>query len=321
MEPENGQRSGSDTLLVLQPKSFRSFNNKDEYLYAMKEDLADWFTCLYKIEINGDLFFEVIETGILLCKHANEVINFTKERREKGIEIIMKSYFVTHIPENLIQYKENNVKPGSFLARDNISNFISWCRLLGIPDDLRFETEDLVTRKNEKSVILCLLEVARVGAKLGMLAPTIVQMEEEIDAELAGEPPPQIITCDLKSLDEMVSSNVFRGWMMTKNKIYTCFSLVRLLVGYCTCPIQFAMVKVGDGKYQVGESKTLIFVRILRKHVMVRVGGGWDTLERYLDKHDPCRCNGRFIDFFIKPFRFNVPQRNTLIPPISRRMQ
>lgn len=23
---------------------------------------------------------------------------------------------------------------------------------------------------------------------------------------------------------------------------------------------------------------------------MVRVGGGWDTLEHYLDKHDPCRC-------------------------------
>lgn len=24
---------------------------------------------------------------------------------------------------------------------------------------------------------------------------------------------------------------------------------------------------------------------------MVRVGGGWDTLENYLDKHDPCRCS------------------------------
>lgn len=24
---------------------------------------------------------------------------------------------------------------------------------------------------------------------------------------------------------------------------------------------------------------------------MVRVGGGWDTLEHYLDKHDPCRCS------------------------------
>lgn len=24
---------------------------------------------------------------------------------------------------------------------------------------------------------------------------------------------------------------------------------------------------------------------------MVRIGGGWDTLENYLDRHDPCRCN------------------------------
>ena len=23
---------------------------------------------------------------------------------------------------------------------------------------------------------------------------------------------------------------------------------------------------------------------------MVRVGGGWDTLSHYLEKHDPCRC-------------------------------
>lgn len=30
--------------------------------------------------------------------------------------------------------------------------------------------------------------------------------------------------------------------------------------------------------------------QVLRTHVMVRVGGGWDTLEHYLDKHDPCRC-------------------------------
>lgn len=30
--------------------------------------------------------------------------------------------------------------------------------------------------------------------------------------------------------------------------------------------------------------------KILRNHIMVRVGGGWDTLENYLNKHDPCRC-------------------------------
>ena len=51
------------------------------------------------------------------------------------------------------------VKPGSFFARDNVHNFITWCRLLGIYECLLFETDDLVLRKNEKSFILCLLEV------------------------------------------------------------------------------------------------------------------------------------------------------------------
>lgn len=66
--------------------------------------------------------------------------------------------------------------------------------------------------------------------------------------------------------------------------------LVREILGCCRCPSQFPMIKVSEGKYQVGDSNALIFVRVLRNHVMVRVGGGWDTLEHYLDKHDPCRC-------------------------------
>ncbi len=24
---------------------------------------------------------------------------------------------------------------------------------------------------------------------------------------------------------------------------------------------------------------------------MVRIGGGWDTLQNYLNRHDPCRCD------------------------------
>lgn len=35
---------------------------------------------------------------------------------------------------------------------------------------------------------------------------------------------------------------------------------------------------------------TTLKKKILRNHIMVRVGGGWDTLENYLNKHDPCRC-------------------------------
>lgn len=37
---------------------------------------------------------------------------------------------------------------------------------------------------------------------------------------------------------------------------------------------------------------------------MVRVGGGWDTLEHYLDKHDPCRCrSGTCYHALIKTFK------------------
>ena len=87
------------------------------------------------------------------------------------------------------------------------------------------------------------------------------------------------------------------------------------MVSECQCPTQFPMIRVSEGKYRIGDTKVLIFVRvskaddenlrgefpiiacvfvlclqILRNHVMVRVGGGWDTLQHYLDKHDPCRC-------------------------------
>ncbi|XP_059140991.1 GAS2-like protein 1 [Physella acuta] len=261
------------TLLVLEPKSLRSFTTNDEYLYAMKEDLADWFSCLYQTVISAESFFAALETGVLLCKHANKMQEYARQRREKGESLEMKSYFIRSIPEGNVAFREG-VKPETFQARDNVSNFISWGRQMGIPEVLSFETDDLVLRKNEKSVILCLLEIARVGAKLGMLAPTLVQMEEEIDAELAGEEPKpqvQIKTCDMRSLDERV----------------------RDLIQRCTCPIQFPMIKVGEGKYKIGDSRSLIFVRILRNHVMVRVGGGWDTLENYLNKHDPCQCNYR----------------------------
>nr|CAD7462585.1 unnamed protein product [Timema tahoe] len=124
-----------------------------------------------------------------------------------------------------VKYR-GTAQAGTFFARDNVSNFIAWCRQgLDIMECLLFETDDLCLRKNEKHVILCLLEVARRGARLGMPAPVLVQMEREIDRELAAEQRamapnnagsdfsdeedvapisiPQIVTNDLKSLDEM----------------------------------------------------------------------------------------------------------------------
>ena len=66
-----------------------------------------------------------------------------------------------------------------FLFIKSLFAFVS-----GVMECVMFETEDLVCRKNEKHVILTLLEVARRGAKIGMLAPMLVQFEQEIDREI-----------------------------------------------------------------------------------------------------------------------------------------
>ncbi|XP_050547777.1 GAS2-like protein pickled eggs isoform X1 [Daktulosphaira vitifoliae] len=233
--------------------------------------------------------------------HANCVRNYAEDhvnRRQAAGKSNISGIATIVLQLPAVRYLPG-AKPGTFFARDNVSNFITWCRNgLGVFECLLFETDDLIMRKNEKHVILCLLEVARRGARVGVPAPMLVQMERQIDREIAADkkyaqfsqgtdfndgddtdlsdgedlteygPLPQIVTNDLKSLDEMV----------------------RDLVERCKCPTQFPMIRVSEGKYRIGDTKVLIFVRILRSHVMVRVGGGWDTLSHYLDKHDPCRC-------------------------------
>ena len=216
-EQEVDDQGNSVVMLQLERKSVQNFRDQDEYMYAMKEDLADWFNTLYQTQINVDNFFEEIETGVLMCTHANKTQHCILERiaNDPDLPPDLKNSPI-NLPKNGVQFR-SNAREGSFQSRDNISNFIAWCRGLGISDVLLFETEDLVTRKNERNVVLCLLEVARRGARYGMLAPQLIQLEEEIDAEIQGkEPPPQVQQVprprrmnDLMSLDEMVSTERF----------------------------------------------------------------------------------------------------------------
>nr|CAH7747733.1 unnamed protein product [Callosobruchus chinensis] len=260
----------------------------------MKEDLAEWLHTMYPhLGICVDNFMERLETGVALCEHANAVRAQAHEYAAKKQAKKVMTRSVTGslaVAQDLVRIAEvkyfNTAKPGTFFARDNVSNFINWCRnALKIIECLLFESDDLIMRKNEKHVILCLLEVARRGAKFGMLAPMLVQMERQIDREIAADqkkngglmynenaenqnkfdmdsdseledeetvlmygPVPQIVTNDLKCLDDMV----------------------RDLVEQCTCPTQFPMIRVSDGKYRIGDTKVLIFVR-----------------------HDPCRCRSQ----------------------------
>ncbi|NXK08824.1 GA2L1 protein, partial [Herpetotheres cachinnans] len=269
-------------------KSIRPFRSSEEYLEAMKEDLAEWFNTLYDLDIQVDTFLESLETGCHLCRHANNVNRIALDFQQRHPEV------ATHmrIPQNEVVFQAKNVVPGSFIARDNVSNFIQWCRQdLGIQDVLMFETNDLVLKKNEKNFVLCLLEVARRGSKFGMLAPMLIQMEEEIEEEMRDQMAYGVLGTHQESRDPQAPAYPGRARPIALCDLKNLDELVREILGCCSCPSQFPMVKVSEGKYKVGDSSTLIFVRVLRSHVMVRVGGGWDTLEHYLDKHDPCRCS------------------------------
>lgn len=184
----------------------------DKWLLALKEDLASWISRLLKMDITVETFTSVMDTGVVPCKLANFIQN-TGER-----------FFISNPKCNVVfpmagvTFKERGALRGSFIARDNVCNFILWCREIGVPDVIMFETEDLVKNKNEKAVLLTLLEVARKVFRVGVDPPELVRLENEIEKELQNEPEPPLkaepILTALKkkhkshSLDDLVSSNV-----------------------------------------------------------------------------------------------------------------
>lgn len=55
--------------VLLEARPYRPFKSSEEYLYAMREDLAEWLNTLYpQLLINVDNFMDRLDTGIALCK-------------------------------------------------------------------------------------------------------------------------------------------------------------------------------------------------------------------------------------------------------------
>lgn len=227
-------------------KSIRPFRSSEEYLYAMKEDLAEWLNILYGWDVRVENFMETLETGCDLCQHANNVNRIALEFQQQHPEVAAHM----RVPQNEVIYQAKNVVPGSFIARDNVSNFIQWCRQdLGIQDVLMFETNDLVLKKNEKNFVLCLLEVARRGSKFGMLAPMLIQMEQEIEEEMRDQRAYGGLETQEDSQDLGPESPVYpsRAQRISLCDLKNLDELVREILGCCTCPSQFPMIKVSEG--------------------------------------------------------------------------
>ena len=60
------------TALLQEPQinGIRTYRSGEEYLIAMREDLAEWLATLYgpHLAIDYDNFFELLENGVVLCQ-------------------------------------------------------------------------------------------------------------------------------------------------------------------------------------------------------------------------------------------------------------
>lgn len=151
------------------------------YLFAMQEDLSEWIAGLLNISVNADTFMTVLDNGIHICRLANMIQKAAEKYLTENPHSALK------LPEFVPTYKERGATHSSFVSRDNVANFIRWCRALGIQDVIMFESEDLVLHKFQKPVILTLLDVARRASKFDIEPPDLVIMEEQIDEEIALE--------------------------------------------------------------------------------------------------------------------------------------
>ncbi|KAL0272958.1 UNVERIFIED_CONTAM: hypothetical protein PYX00_005750 [Menopon gallinae] len=320
--------------------------------------------------ITGDNFLDMLDNGVILCQLAKVI-------RERAQHAVYNGLHKGPVPELNGRCFENAARR-SFFSRDNMENFIKFCRHLGVHQNLLFESDDLVLQNQPRNVVLCLLELSRITTKFNMEPPGLVQLEKEIAEEeqrsgvlhdighssllswqfrpsassvhnsLANRKRPVRVssvkcrrsaknpqlprfrrsTSEGSSIeadsghcqpvggsDGIPSDHTEDDWSRGssedpdsevdsgqnvrgdhRNEISELDRKVaqatKIAQKHCHCDNEkcskLAVKKVGDGKYNIAGRN--VFVRLLKgRHMMVRVGGGWDTLEHFLLRHDPCQ--------------------------------
>jgi hypothetical protein len=294
---------------------------KAQALVPLKEDLADWLnTLIGPIGIDAENFMDVLDDGIYVCQLARLISTKAQEAACNNDKTLQSTEAPLKTPN--IKFREGRVEKGSWFARDNATNFINWCRQFGVKDECLFETEGLVLHRDPRNVVLCLLELARLAMRYGIQPPTLIRMEKEIELEermssadchsrASGRSRPA--SCVVSTPCISVSRPSLPGNGSTKNgkknvndcrrrsaaDLTAAKSVSRIdqevtkLSSTCKCCGDcYSVQRLSEGRYLIGGR--IVFVRLLKdRHVMVRVGGGWDTLEHYLQQHDPCK----FIEY------------------------
>ncbi|KAH9500148.1 GAS2-like protein 3 [Bulinus truncatus] len=250
-------------------------------IVSLREDLSEWINkTLGPTNINADNFIQALDNGVILCQ-----LSLVIEKRAK--EYAQMGKYTAPLPSYKMHCNKN-AKSGTWLARDNTTNFLKWCRAYGLKDENLFDSEDLVIHHKEMQVIYCLMELARLGARFGLEPPTLITLEQEIDSDstvanippLPSHSPESAIT--LSRVDSMEKADIMPTDTDPEVQPSLDSEVSKIAAKYQRSK---HVKKLSKGLYLVFGKQ--VFIRLLKgKHLMVRVGGGWDTFENYLVHHD-----------------------------------
>ncbi|XP_075728654.1 growth arrest-specific protein 2 isoform X2 [Rhipicephalus microplus] len=367
-----------------------------EHFEADKRSAARWLRDVLHVEdITADNFLDKLDNGVIVCRLAKLI----QARAEHCCQLSGSSKVVPSFEFKCWE----NAKSGTFFARDNVDNFLRWCRKFGVNESVMFESDGLVLHNQPRCVVLCLLELGRIASRFGVEPPGLVQLEKEIEeqeqqllqqeddvpeallgavadeeesssacsspalsrahsclsdddvASSTGDQPglatsnggtdsavetslePQLpgavadvvdgvpINGSSRNKDEddddgrdsglpheggaddSLDGSSLNGTSSTpsppppeppvqakaakkaegKKKAPSDLDRKVRKIASRVCQSETQIKRISEGRYCIGGR--IYFVRLLKeKHVMIRVGGGWDTLEHFLSRHDTC---------------------------------
>jgi len=136
-------KNGTDDRVLAHAQKYR-----EEALVPMKEDISDWMsTILTPQKMVATELLDTLCTGVLAGQLAQKLCDM--------------------INNDILPPKVNSrAKVGTFFARDNAANFLTWCRKLGVSESLLFESDGMcsseLSQQTPRQVLLCFLEIARI---------------------------------------------------------------------------------------------------------------------------------------------------------------
>eukprot|EP00054_Salpingoeca_dolichothecata_P016703 m.98504 g.98504 ORF g.98504 m.98504 type:complete len:1703 (+) comp22106_c0_seq1:27-5135(+) len=252
------QQSGSrrQSTLFEQPPQDEHVQNAyrqmvSERATAYREDLAAWLTTIFKEDITEETFFNEIQTGVKLCQLAKIIQEGERDPHKRANKFASKHSKRKHDPLPAPTNITYSAKPGTFQARDNITQFIEWCKSMGVDDSVIFEADDIVDGKRARNVLYSLMELARVQG--GVEPPLLVQLERNLS-----------MPHDSRSKEK---EEAFIAGIRDTLRAAGLDPFVRI-------------ERRDDGRYKIGDFDPIAITQ-LRDHMMVRIGPNWDMLQQY----------------------------------------